>query len=60
MRETGLGNERIEPTCAFLGFTDGPTLYRDDMMEPQNTVQTSENSLFDYTNQYKISGPARI
>lgn len=56
----GLGNERMETMCGFSGFTDGPTPNIDDNLEPRNTVQVSEIGLFSYTNQYKISGPARI
>ena len=56
----GLRNERMETMCELSGFTDGPTSNIDDNLEPRNTVQTSEIGLFSYTNQYKISGPARI
>lgn len=60
MMTEGLRNERMKTMCELSGFTDGPTPNIDDNLEPRNTVQTSEIGLFNYTNQYKISGPARI
>ncbi len=41
-------------------IVDGPTPNIDDIVESWNIVQTSEIDFFNYTNQYKKSGPAGI
>ena len=56
----GLRNERMKTMCELSGFADESTPKIDDNLEPRNSVQASEIGIFNYTNQYKISGPARL